>query len=126
MSFCPNCGHPVDVRPTPVEPLYGAMNAAMMVPCTVAQLQLATQRHPDLVGPPLYIWHKRRRHRMYRASDIRALRDYFVTPEWRPWTKRRKETHERKRQAEAERLGTSGAPGAVEPPGDEGDGVSGP
>lgn len=93
MGWCPNCGHETVDLPLPVEPLYGAENAAAMIPCTRGALQQAARRHPHLVGPPLYRWWRGKRYRMYRASDIRGLRDYMVTGERYPWTKSRKERH---------------------------------
>lgn len=77
MSWCPNCGHPVQI-PLPVEPLYTSEIAAGLVPTTRIALLALLRRHKDELPPPYYrIWH-RIRYRMISATEIRWARDRLL------------------------------------------------
>lgn len=71
--YCPNCLCGIRIA-FPVEPLYSADQVCAFVPCTYRWLR-NQHRYSDIIGDPIYMLDAdRRRHRMYRATEVRNLR----------------------------------------------------
>ncbi len=84
MSFCPKCGHPVEI-PLPVEPLFSVDTTAMLVPTTKRGLIQWASTHKSLLDPPYYKKSGSCRYRLFSARDVRTIRDALVRrSRWRP------------------------------------------
>jgi hypothetical protein len=84
MSFCPKCGHAVDI-PLPVDPLYSVETTAVLVPTTIRGLIQWASKHKSLLDTPYYKKSGPCRYRLFSARDVRTIRNALVSrSRWRP------------------------------------------